>query len=174
VLECVRHALQDSHAAQRKEQEADIKRHQTEYDRLQGRIHAMCVDKLDSLVDAAFFERMSAVWRREQVACLSNIERLKAADQFYLEDGVRILELAKNARSLFDLQAPREKRRLLDFLLSNSIWKGGELHPSFKQPPEMIAERAMAAWRAVASRAASAAKTEIWQPRLDSNLGPLA
>ncbi len=60
VLECVRHALHDSHAAQRKEQEADIKRHQSEYDRLQGRIHAMCVDKLDSLVDAAFFERMSA------------------------------------------------------------------------------------------------------------------
>jgi site-specific DNA recombinase len=60
VLECVRHALHDSHAAQRKEQDADIKSHQTEYDRLQGRIHAMCVDKLDSLVDAAFFERMSA------------------------------------------------------------------------------------------------------------------
>lgn len=46
------------------------------------------------------------MWRREQVACLSNIERLKAADQYFLEDGGRILELAKNARSLFDLQAP--------------------------------------------------------------------
>jgi hypothetical protein len=107
------------------------------------------------------------------VACLSNIERLKAADQFYLEDGVRILELAKNARSLFDLQAPREKRHLLDFLLSNSIWKGGELHSTFKQSADMIAERATAACRAVASGAASAAKTQIWQPRLDSNVGPL-
>jgi site-specific DNA recombinase len=106
VLECVRHALHHSHAAQREEQEPAIKRHQAQYEPLQGRIHATHVHKLDGLVDAAFFERMSAVWRREQVACLSNIERLKAADQSYLGDGVRILELAKSARSLFDLQAP--------------------------------------------------------------------
>ncbi len=150
VLECVRDALHDSHAAQRKEQEAAIKRHQTEYDFLQDRIHALYPDKLDGIMDAAFFERMSADWRREPVACLSQIERLNAANQSYLEDGGSDSRTREERLEAVLSAAPREKRRLLDFLLSNSIWKGGELHHTFKQPADMIAERAMAACRAVA------------------------
>jgi hypothetical protein len=43
---------------------------QAEYKRLDQRIHAMYVDKLDGLVDAAFFKRMSNQWREEQNRCL--------------------------------------------------------------------------------------------------------
>lgn len=162
VLDWVREALRDSHAAQRQDQEAAIARHQADYDRLQARIHSMYVDKLDGRIDAAFFDRMSADWRREQDQCLRQIERLKTADQSYLEDGVRILELAMNARSLFERQEPREKRRLLDFLLSNSTWKGGDLNPTFKQPFDMIEETATAARSAKAAGLGETVKSEIW------------
>jgi site-specific DNA recombinase len=64
-------------------------------------------------VDGAFFERMSAEWRTEQDRCLHEIERHQAADQSYLEEGVRLLDLARNARRLFERQESREKRRLL-------------------------------------------------------------
>ena len=47
VLEWVRDALHASHAVERREQEESIKRHQAEYKRLQNRVHAMYVDKLD-------------------------------------------------------------------------------------------------------------------------------
>ena len=97
-----------------------------EYDRLQNRIHAMYVDKLDGKVDGVFFERMSGEWRGEQDRCQREIERHQTADQSYLEEGVRILELARNAQRLFENQEPREKRRLLNFLVSNCSWKGGE------------------------------------------------
>ncbi len=162
VLDWVREALRDSHAAQRDEQHAAIARHQAEYDRLQARIHAMYVDKLDGRVDAPFFDRMAADWRREQDACLRQIERLKSADQSYLEDGVRILELAKNARRLFERQEPREKRRLLDFLLSNSTWKDGELNVTLQQPFDMIAETASAAECAKGEGRQDSVKSEIW------------
>lgn len=132
VLEWVREALRDSHAAQRSEQEEAIARHQADYDRLQGRIHGIYVDKLDGKIDGAFFDRMSADWRREQDECLRQIERLRSADQSYLQDGIRILELAKNAQNLFEQQDPREKRRLLDFVLSNSTWQDGALGPTFR------------------------------------------
>ncbi len=165
----MRDALHHSHATQREEQQVAITRHQAEYDRLQGRIHAMYVDKLDGIVDDAFFERMSAEWRKEQEECLRHIERLKAADQSYLEDGVRILELANNARTLFDRQQPREKRRLLDFVLSNSTWKRGELHPTLRQPFDLIAETATAAAKAKAAGRGDTAKSEIWLAVRDSN-----
>ena len=70
-------------------------------------------------IDADFFDRMSDEWRAEQARCLREIDRHSAADQSYLTEGVRLLELAKNARRLFDQQEPREKRRLLNFVVSN-------------------------------------------------------
>jgi site-specific DNA recombinase len=49
VLEWVPDALHASHADERREHEETIKRHQAEYQRLNDRIHAMYVDKLDGL-----------------------------------------------------------------------------------------------------------------------------
>ncbi len=65
----MRDALHASHADERREQEDAIKRHHAEYNRLNERIHAMYVDKLDGIVDAAFFGKMSSQWRDEQNRC---------------------------------------------------------------------------------------------------------
>ena len=48
------------------------------------------------------------------------------ADKSYLNEGVQLLELAKNAQRLFARQEPRQKRRLLNFVLSNCTWEDGE------------------------------------------------
>ena len=98
----------------------------------------------------------------DRVQTLRQIERLKSADQTYLEDGIRIFELAKNARRLFEHQEPREKRRLLDFVLSNSTWKGGELQTLLRQPFDMILETATKAAQAKAAGRANLVKSEIW------------
>ena len=77
---------------------------------------------------------MSGEWRIEQDRCLRDIERHQNADQSYLEDGVRLIELAQNAQRLFEKQNSREKRRLLNFLVSNSSWQDGELNVALRQP----------------------------------------
>ncbi len=43
----------------------------------------MYVDKLDGLVDTAFFDRMSNQWREEQNRCQREIERHQNADKSY-------------------------------------------------------------------------------------------
>lgn len=53
---------------------------------------------------------------------------------------MRLLSLARNAARLFAAQEPREKRRMLNFVLSNSTWKDGELTATFHQPFDLIAE----------------------------------
>src|ERR1700724_982783 len=83
VLEWVRDALHASHGDERREHEEAIKRHQAEDKRLQDRIHAMYVDKLDGLVDAAFFEKMSNQWREEQNRCQGEIDLHQNADKSY-------------------------------------------------------------------------------------------
>jgi len=94
VLEWVRDALHASHADERREHEEAIKRHQAEFKRLQDRINAMYVDKLDGLVDTAFYERMSNQWREEQNRCQREIERRQNADKSYKDEGVALLDLA--------------------------------------------------------------------------------
>ncbi|TJV04087.1 MAG: hypothetical protein E5Y12_13990 [Mesorhizobium sp.] len=48
-----------------------------------------------------------------------------------MEDGVLLLELARNTRQPFAHQAPDEKKRLLNLLLSNCTWEDGEVRAVF-------------------------------------------
>lgn len=162
VLEWVRDALHASHADECRDDEEAIRRHQAEYKRLQERINAMYVDKLDGVVDTAFFEKMSTQWRDEQNHCLREIERHQSADQSYLVEGVQLLELARNAQNLFERQEPREKRRLLNFVLSNCTWEDGEVVANFRHPFDLLAETAVSAARAAAGDTPKTVKSEIW------------
>jgi site-specific DNA recombinase len=96
VLDWLRDALHASHADERREHKAAIQRLEAEYKRFDDRIHAMYVDKLDGMVDLAFFEKMSNQWREEQNRCQREIERHRNADKSYLEEGVQLLELAES------------------------------------------------------------------------------
>ena len=55
------------------------------------------------------------------------------------EDDITELELARTSHILFEKQPASEKRRLLDFVLSNSTWKDGELSVTYRQPFDMLA-----------------------------------
>jgi len=169
VLGWVREALSQSHADEKRDHELAVARLKAEHDRLQQRIHAMYVDKLDGRIDAGFFDRMSADWRAKQDRCVQEIERHTAADQSYLEEGIRVLELAKSAQRLFDKQEPRDKRRLLNFVVSNCSWKGGELSVSLRQPFDLLADTTARAARVPASEGADLAKEAIWLGGRDSN-----
>jgi site-specific DNA recombinase len=169
VLAWVHEALHASHADERREHEEAIHRLQAEHRRLGDRINAMYVDKLDGRVDGAFFDKMSAEWREDQNRCLREIERHEAAEQSYMDEGVQILELARNAQRLFERQEPRQKRRLLNFVLSNCTWEDGEVVATFRQPFDLLAETTAIAARHGAGNTAKRAKSEIWLGDLDSN-----
>jgi site-specific DNA recombinase len=160
VLEWVRDALHASHVDERREHDEAIRRHQAEHKRLNERIHAMYVDKLDGLVDAAFFERMANRWREEQNRCLQEIERLQVADRSYMSEGAAS-RLARNAQRLFAKQEPREKRRLLNFLLSNCTWKDGEVIATLREPFDLLVESAMSAARDAKAKTTKTVKSEI-------------
>src|SRR5712691_6833056 len=142
VLQWVSAALRESHADQRKEHDAAIARLQAEVERLRNRIHAMYIDKLDGRIDRSFYVQMAEQWRVEQEKLMQEIALHEAADQCYLDEGVRLLELAQSAQRLFAKQEPHEQRRMLNFVLSNSTWKNDELSVTFRQPFDLIAQTA--------------------------------
>jgi site-specific DNA recombinase len=179
----VRDALMQSHADERREHDAAIERLQAEYDRLQNRVHVANVDKLDGRIDAAFFDRMSAEWRRDRERCLRDIERHQDADQSYLEEGVRLLELVRNAQRLFAKQEAKEKCCLLNLLLSNCSWQAGELMTASRNNPSVFSRkpsplprrkkppnRCSAAIQEAPAAQRSERSGKEWLPGQDSNL----
>jgi len=100
----------------------------------------MYVDKLDGRIGGDFYDRFAGEWREEQNRLQREIDRHETAEQSYMDEGVQILELARNAQRLFAQQPPREKRRLLNFILSNCSWEGGEVVATFRQPFDLLAE----------------------------------
>jgi hypothetical protein len=102
-----------------------IRRHQAEYKRLDERIHAMYVDKLDGLVDAAFFERISNQWREEQ----STIFTYTGRGTFLRNhvDGIASIDMfvvpTISFRQSYRLLVLRHSRREL-------LWLGVIAHPS--------------------------------------------
>ena len=72
----------------------EIRDPEAECERLQNRVHAMYIDKLDGRIDRSFYAQMSEQWRVEQEKLMQEITLHQAADQCYLDEGVRLLELA--------------------------------------------------------------------------------
>lgn len=169
VLEWVKAALTASHADERREQEQAIHRCQTEYSRLEDRLHAMYVDKLDGRIDNAIYDRMSAQWRTEQTRLLREIERHGNAEESYMEDGIRLLELAQNASRLFVKQPAHEKKRMLNLVLSNCEWDKGELRAAFRQPFDLLSETVVSAAKIDVPPGSLPTDHPVWLGNLDSN-----
>ena len=172
VLSWIGQALRESHVDTQKFHEETLSRLQAEYKKLEGRINAMYVDKLDGKITDDFFMEKSAEWREEQNRIKERIDQLQAASENYLAEGVGLLELAQNAHRLFVKQAPSEKRRLLNFLVSNCVWKDGELTVTYKQPFDMLVEYASKPEGQANENNAKNGKFDKWLPGTDSNRRP--
>jgi hypothetical protein len=97
------------------------------------------------------------------------IARHQAADRSYLEEGAKLIELAHGAQRLFAKQEAQEQRRLLNFVLSNSIWKEGELTATFRQPFNLIEEATAAASGEEGGGGRNSPGHPAWLGNLDSN-----
>jgi site-specific DNA recombinase len=79
-----------------------------------------------------------------------------------MDEGVHILELARNAQRLFERQQPREKRRLLNFVISNCSWEDGEVLTAFRQPFDLLEKTTTVAASQESGNAGKSAKSKIW------------
>ncbi len=172
VLEWIKAALKGSHDAERRHHSEAIKTLQDQYQKLQNRLDAMYVDKLDGAISQEFFEERSIQWRKEQDEILRKIEKHQGANQAYLEEGVRILELSQRAVILYEKQNPHEQRRLLNFVLSNSIWKDGKLIPNYRKPFDLLAVTNTEYQKQKATSQSENGLFDFWLPGTDSNRQP--
>ena len=167
TLVWVRQALRESHRDERQFHDDAISKLQCERRRLQGRVDAMYMDKLDGRIGNEFFDAKAAETRAAQAAIMRDMEAHQTANRSYIEEGVQLLELAHAAPVLFESQPPIEKRKLLNFVLSNCTWKGGELTAKYRQPFDVLGVAVASELHRMGEGNAETAKTEIWLPSLN-------
>ncbi|HBP90846.1 MAG TPA: recombinase family protein [Nitrospiraceae bacterium] len=155
-VDWIKDALRESHAEERAFHEHAIGTLRAQFDRLQTRIDQIYVDKLDGTVSEEFWRNKTTEWKHEQDQIGERLEAHKTANRAYYEDGIKILELANRAYSLYIQQSPHEQRRLLNVLLSNCTLTNGTLCPTYKIPFDLLAKRV---------------KNEDWLGDQESNLG---
>jgi site-specific DNA recombinase len=169
VLAWVTEALRISPGDEKKFHDEAITRLRRDHKRIQDRIDAMYMDKLDGRIDAEFFDRQAAEWRTQQVHILRNIEVHATSNQNYIEEDIQLLQLARRAHELFENQPANEKRKLLDFVLSNSVWKNGKLLAEYRQPFDVLAVAIASDQRTRSVQPTHAVENENWLPGMDSN-----
>ena len=150
-------ALKESSKDEKSFREKELMRLQKRYDSLQSRLDKAYEDKLDGLIDDAYWKSVSDTWRSEQDRTQGQMEKYQKADRNYIDHGLQILELANRAYSLYLQQDLLEKRKLLDCLLSNCTLKETTLYPTYNKPFDLIAE---------------GRRNQFKLPRQDSNLRP--
>jgi len=167
VLDWLVSALKSGHAEQKKYRDEKVVTLQQQYTKLQNRLDQMYSDKLDGSISQEYYDRRCSEWQRDMSQILKDIEMHQKASNACAQEGIRILELANRAWELYEEQEMAEKRRLLDFVFSNSSWMGGKLTPKYRKPFDLIVEaRQLQDERTVQTGEKFDEKTqnEIWLP----------
>lgn len=112
------------------------------HERIERQLDRAYEDKLSGEITVDFWNRKSNEWNDELVEIRSQISAHCNANVNYFETGSQILELAKEAHSLYLGQPVMEQRRLLNSLLSNCTYYRGTLCPTYKKPFDILAKGA--------------------------------
>jgi site-specific DNA recombinase len=133
-------ALRESHKDEKQFHDSAVADLNRQHKLLQDRLDRMYLDKLDGKVDEQFWGEKSGEWRSEQNRVRQSIGEHERANCDYIDAGVRIIELAQRAHSLWVRQEPDERRKLLKILLSNCTFDGVTLYPTYRKPFCWLAE----------------------------------
>ena len=168
-LNLVVQALKQSHSDEKQFHDEAVASLQEQYKRLRERLDRMYLDKLDGQITTEFFDRKKEEWNREQHDILYKIERHQSANRSYIEEGVRLLELLQGAVSIYESRDMAAKRKILEFVCSNSTWKEGILTPEYRKPFNIleVANREYRKKKAISG--VENGLCTVWLPGPDSN-----
>jgi len=85
VLEWVAAALKKSCQDEKKYHDGLVDKLQDEYKKIQHRLGAMYVDKLDGRIEQSFYDQKNMEWKQEPDEILKKIERHQGANRAYFD-----------------------------------------------------------------------------------------
>jgi len=173
LLEWLTEELRQTRHDQDRAHDAAISRLRAEHDRLQARLEAMYVDKLDGNIPQDFYEAKAGEWRREQARLNAKINDLQTTDDAMdAERTIDLLHLANQAADRYASQPPSEQRALLRTIIANASWKHGALTIAYNDPFGALSNSATP--DPSSGKGMVWPSRPTWPARADSNCRPTA
>lgn len=94
---------------------------------LTHRIDALYADKLDGKITEEFWEEKHNQWHNEKVTLLNKLQSLSVASKNFYESSNLLLNWCKDAPAKFLGKSAETKRKILNLIGSNFIYKDGKL-----------------------------------------------
>lgn len=132
--------LKSSHREEIEFHEARVNELRDRYDKLSKKIELIYEDKLDNKIPEELWFKKHEEYKAEINRIDEQLQQHKQGNFDYIESGIQILELAKNAYRLYIQKNTLEQRRLLNFVLSNCSLTNGKIEYTYNEPFDLIAE----------------------------------
>lgn len=133
-------------------------------DDIRERMKQVYLDHVDGKLDEALFARISEDYREDMKGLSREFDRLSDADHAYIDDGIALLGIAKDARRVFAEANFAGKRNILHHLLSNCSYKDGEVSAIFRKPFDIIVESLPSTTLGEDASSAKIVKNKKWLP----------
>jgi site-specific DNA recombinase len=130
----LRHHLEDEQG----HHERMIKVLEVRYNKLQDKISRSYDNMLDGRISEELFDQKNAEWQDEQAKVLEQIRLHQDSSRNFLDEFDDLIELARRAVELYEKQEMSGKRRLLQFVCSNSTYKDGKLRIVYRKPFDLL------------------------------------
>ncbi len=174
VLDWVKRDLIQRREERSQYRRVELARIHCEYDSIKKRFEAMYEDRLYGRVPDWLFFKKSKEYQVQMASFLEEIQRFEADSPLSIEKAISVFELAQNAASHFSTLSDTEKRKLLQALVLNAVWKDGTLAVSFRQPFDILADASSVWERKKVAGLSSNDLFAIWYRRRDLNPHALA
>lgn len=165
----LRAALRATDTTHVKERQDALDHATAELQRLQNRIDAMYLDKLDGRITSVFFDEKATAWRLEQAKLQARIHDLQQQTQSY-DDAITAVETTSKLCTAFPTQPPSEQRRLLQLLIENASWKDGKFEATLKTPFQKLRDSNRGSQTNDRGNADGGTEIKNWLPVVDSNI----
>lgn len=139
VFRSLRDALKSSAVEQQQFHEEAVSRLQAKAAKLQRQLKTLYMDKLDGNLSPDDYMAFKQDIEADLARANEQLAAHQTADRKYIEHGVQLLELAQTAYSSYMSRTGPEKRRLLNFVLSNCVMTAEGLIPTYRKPFDILA-----------------------------------
>lgn len=133
-------ALKESHIEEQRYHKEQVSSLHSACEKLKSRISNLYTDKLDGLISNELWKEKNDEWMMEHARLKSIMEAHEKANMSYMNEGIRILELAKDLLQKYLRQSDMEKVKMLKIVSSNFFLDGRKLGWTYKKPFDLLAE----------------------------------
>ncbi len=134
IIEWTRSALLDASKTEQTDRETQISILNKRYEEIDRKISRAYDHFLEGVVDREIWELKNEGWKQEKVEIQHQLDTLELDNDTFMNEGIRMMELASRASTLFESMTSDEKRELVSLVLSNSQIENGSLRYDYRKP----------------------------------------